>query len=99
MESEFGKGIMYDERPKMKRDAQLKAVFFLSKKTAFSRASLFIFGRSSYVTLLIILLLTLQYKQFESSAMSLTLQLLVLYLRALKKDKCGCFRSIYRPVL
>ena len=31
--------------PKMKRDAWVKAVFFLRKKTAFTQASLFILGR------------------------------------------------------
>ena len=39
------KSIMYVRRPKMKRDAGVNAVFFLSKKTAFTPASLFIFGR------------------------------------------------------
>ena len=42
------KAITYDERSKMKRDAWLKAVCFLGK-TAFSRASFFIFGRSAYI--------------------------------------------------
>ena len=41
---------MYDERPKMKRDARLKAGLFLGKKTAFSQASLFIFGRCGFST-------------------------------------------------
>ena len=35
--------------PKMKRDAGVNAVFFLSKKTAFTPASLFIFGRPTDV--------------------------------------------------
>ena len=39
----------------MKRDAELKEVF-LGKKTAFNRASLFIFGRLSYVTALAVVL-------------------------------------------
>ena len=43
---------MYDNRPKMKRDAWAKVVFFLSKNTTFTQASLFIFGLSSYVTAL-----------------------------------------------
>ena len=34
------KGVTYDKRPKMKRETRLKAVLFLGKKTAFSRASL-----------------------------------------------------------
>ena len=33
----------------MKRDAEVNAVFFLSKKTAFTPASLFIFGRRTEV--------------------------------------------------
>ena len=48
------KGVTYDERPKMKRDARLKAVLFLGKKTAFSRTSLFIFGRPLYVAALLL---------------------------------------------
>ena len=36
----------------MKRDAGVKAVFLLKKKTAFTPASLFIFGRRTDVTLL-----------------------------------------------
>ena len=36
-------------RPKMKRDAGVSDVFFLSKKTAFTPASLFIFGRPTDV--------------------------------------------------
>ena len=36
-------------RPKMKRDAVVKAVFLLRKKTAFTPASLFIFGRPTDV--------------------------------------------------
>ena len=39
-------------RPKIKRDAGVKAVFLLRKKTAFTPASLFIFGRRTNVTLL-----------------------------------------------
>ena len=40
-------------RPKMKRDAGVKAVFLLRKKTAITPASLFIFGRRTDVTLLV----------------------------------------------
>ena len=36
--------------PKMKRDAEVKAVFLLRKKTALTPASLFIFGRQTDVT-------------------------------------------------
>ena len=36
--------------PKMKRDASVKVVFFLSKKTTFTEASLFIFGQRTDVT-------------------------------------------------
>ena len=43
----YSKTITYNERPKMKRDAQLKAVFF-----PFGWASVFIFGCSLYVTAL-----------------------------------------------
>ena len=43
-----------EERQKMKRDARLKAVFFPRKKTAFSLASLLIFGCLSYVTALVV---------------------------------------------
>ena len=39
-------------RPKMKRDAGVKAVFLLRKKTALTPASLFIFGRQTEVTVL-----------------------------------------------
>ena len=39
--------------PKMKRDASVKVVFFLSKKTTFTEASLFIFGQRTDVTALI----------------------------------------------
>ena len=39
--------------PKMKRDAGVKAVFLPRKKTAFTPASLFIFGRRTDVTPLI----------------------------------------------
>ena len=35
--------------PKMKRDASVKVVFFLSKKTTFTEASLFIFGQRTDV--------------------------------------------------
>ena len=38
------KSIMSVPRPKMKRDAGVNALFFLSKETAFTPASLFIFG-------------------------------------------------------
>ena len=47
------KAIMSVGRPKMKRDAGVKAVFLLRKKTAFTPASLFIFGRRMDVTLLV----------------------------------------------
>ena len=39
-------------RPKIKRDAGVKAVFLLRKKTAFTPASLFIFGRRTDLMLL-----------------------------------------------
>ena len=39
--------------PKMKRDASVKVVFFLSKKTTFTEASLFIFGQRTDVTALV----------------------------------------------
>ena len=48
------KGITYDKRPKMKRETRMKAVFFLGKKTAFSRASLFTLRHLSYFTALVI---------------------------------------------
>ena len=38
--------------PKIKRDASVKVVFFLSKKTTFTEASLFIFGQRTDVTAL-----------------------------------------------
>ena len=47
------KEIRYDERPKMKRDARQKSCLFLRKGLFFCRASLFIFGRSSYATALV----------------------------------------------
>ena len=40
--------------PKMKRDAQVNAVFFHSKKTAFTQASLFIFRHQTDVMALLI---------------------------------------------
>ena len=46
-------------RPKMKRDVGGNAVFFLSKKTAFTPASLFIFGRPTDVMALVVILLQL----------------------------------------
>ena len=46
---EIVKSVTSVRRPKMKRDAGVNAVFFLSKKTAFTPASLFIFGRSTDV--------------------------------------------------
>ena len=46
------KTVKYDDGPKMKRDAWVKVVFFLSKKTTFTQVSLVIFGPSSYVTAL-----------------------------------------------
>ena len=46
------KAIMSVGRPKMKRDAGVKAVFLLTKKTAFTPASLIIFRRPTDVTLL-----------------------------------------------
>ena len=45
----FAKALTYDKRPKMKRDAPKKQSFS-EKKTAFCRASLFIFDCSSHVT-------------------------------------------------
>ena len=39
-------------RPKMRRDAGVNAVFFFSKKTAFTQASPFIFGRPTDVMVL-----------------------------------------------
>ena len=47
------KAITYVHGPKMKRDASVKVVFLGRKKTTFTEASLFIFGPSSYVTVLI----------------------------------------------
>ena len=43
------KSVTSVRRPKMKRDAGVIAVFFLSKKTAFTPASLFIFVRRTEV--------------------------------------------------
>ena len=42
--------------PKMKRDAGVKAVFLLRKKTAFTPASLFIFGQRTDVMALGVLI-------------------------------------------
>ena len=47
------KSVTSVHRPKMKRDAGVNAVFFLSKKTAFTPASLFIFGRRTDIMLLV----------------------------------------------
>ena len=47
------KAVTYDEGPKMKRDTREKSSLFLSKRLLFSQVSLFIFGRSSYVTALL----------------------------------------------
>ena len=49
------KSVTSVRRPKMKRDAGVNAVFFLSKKTAFTPASLFIFRRPTDVMALAIL--------------------------------------------
>ena len=43
------KTVTYDDGPKMKRDASVKIVFFLPKKTTFTEASLFIFGPWTYI--------------------------------------------------
>jgi hypothetical protein len=48
LSSQPSKAVIYKKRPKMKRDARLKA----GKMTAFRRASLFILGHSSYITAL-----------------------------------------------
>ena len=50
--SETYKAITSVRRPKMKRDAGVKAVFFFSKKTAFSPPSLFFWGWRTDVTVL-----------------------------------------------
>ena len=47
------KTVTYDDGPKMKRDASVKVVFFLPKKTTFTEASLFIFGPWTYVMALV----------------------------------------------
>ena len=44
------KAVTYNERLKMKRDAQQKSSPFLRKRLLFCQASLFIFGCLSYVT-------------------------------------------------
>ena len=49
---ECDKAITSVGRLKMKRDTGVKAVFLLRKKTAFTPASLFIFGQLTDVTLL-----------------------------------------------
>ena len=49
----FTKAITYVHGLKMKRDASVKVVFLGRKKTTFMEASLFIFGPSSYVTVLV----------------------------------------------
>ena len=46
----FAKAVTSVRSPKMKRDASVKVVFFLSKKTTFTEASLFIFGQRTDVT-------------------------------------------------
>ena len=55
MQIQMSKSVTSVRRPKMKRDAGVNAVFFLSKKTAFTPASLFIFGRPTDVMALIAL--------------------------------------------
>ena len=45
-------------RPKMKREAEVNTVFFLSKKTAFTPASLFIFGQPTDIMALVTLLVS-----------------------------------------
>ena len=47
------KSVTSVRRPKMKRDAGVNAVFFLSKKTAFTPSSLFIFGQPTDVMALV----------------------------------------------
>ena len=49
----LNKSVTFVRRPKMKRDAGVNAVFFLSKKTAFTPASLFIFGQPTDVMALV----------------------------------------------
>ena len=49
----MAKAATYDGHPKMKRDAQMKIVFFPRKKNTFIQASLLIFGRLLYVPSLI----------------------------------------------
>ena len=48
------KAVTYDNGPKMKRDASVKVVFFLPKKTTFTEGSLFIFGPWTYVMALVV---------------------------------------------
>ena len=48
-EEQISKSVTSVRHPKMKRDAGVNAVFFLSKKTAFTPASLFIFVRRTEV--------------------------------------------------
>ena len=59
----LSKTITYDDRPEMKGDARLKAVFFPLKRTAFSWSSLFIFEHLSYFRALPV--------QFQNSGSSL----------------------------
>ena len=58
-------------RPKMKRDAGVKAVFLLRKKTAFTPVSLFILGRRTDVTPLVDLRLKSKVASKEKQMMPL----------------------------
>ena len=50
--NEFPIGGTYNKRQKMRWDAWVKVVFFPRKKITFTQASLFIFGRPSYIAAL-----------------------------------------------